>query len=88
MREKESSASDALNEVRVRVATERQQQEGLHRQRGPMAARIIELNELLDARRIDITNYESRIDSLTAENASSKSLLASGAASWNPRKRA
>ena len=70
VREKESSASDALNEVRVRVATERQQQEGLHRQRGPMAARIIELNELLDARRIDITNYESRIDSLTAENAS------------------
>ena len=70
VREKESSASDSLNEVRVRVATERQQQEGLHRQRGPMAARIIELNELLDARRIDISNYESRIDSLTAENAS------------------
>jgi len=70
VREKESSASDALNEIRVRVATERQQQEGLHRQRGPMAARIIELNELLDARRLDISNYEGRIDSLAAENAS------------------
>ena len=69
-RENESAASDSLNEIRVRVATERQQQEGLHRQRGPMAARIIELNELLDARRVDITNYESRIDSLAAENAS------------------
>ena len=69
-RENESAASDALNEIRVRVATERQQQEGLHRQRGPMAARIEELNELLDARRTDISNYESRIDSLTAENAS------------------
>jgi chromosome segregation protein len=52
------------------VATERQQQEGLHRQRGPMAARIIELNELLDARRLDISNYEGRIESLAAENAS------------------
>ena len=70
VREKESSASDALNEIRVRVATERQQQEGLHRQRGPMAARIVELNELLDARRLDISNYEGRIDSLAAENAS------------------
>jgi chromosome segregation protein len=70
VREKESSASDALNEIRVRVATERQQQEGLHRQRGPMAARIVELNELLDARRLDISNYEGRIESLAAENAS------------------
>jgi chromosome segregation protein len=70
IREKESSASDSLNEIRVRVATERQQQEGLHRQRGPMAARIIELTELLDARRLDISNYENRIESLAAENAS------------------
>lgn len=70
VRERESSASDALNEIRVRVATERQQQEGLHRQRGPMAARIVELNELLDARRVDISNYESRIEALAAENAS------------------
>ncbi len=70
VRERESSAGDSLNEIRVRVATERQQQEGLHRQRGPMAARIVELNELLDARRTDISNYESRIESLAAENAS------------------
>ena len=70
VRERESSASDALNEIRVRVATERQQQEGLHRQRGPMSARIVELNELLDARRVDISNYESRLESLAAENAS------------------
>ncbi len=68
VRESESAASDALNEIRVRVATERQQQEGLHRQRGPMAARMIELNELLDARRADIANYESRIETLTGEN--------------------
>ena len=70
VRERESSANDALNEIRVRVATERQQQEGLHRQRGPMSARIVELNELLDARRVDISNYESRVESLAAENSS------------------
>lgn len=69
-RERESSASDALNEIRVRVATERQQQENLHRQRGPMAARLAELSELLDVRRMDITNYENRIGTLEAENAS------------------
>lgn len=69
-RERESSASDALNEIRVRVATERQQQENLHRQRGPMTARLTELSELLDVRRVDITNYERRIEALEAENAS------------------
>ncbi|MEI8310178.1 MAG: chromosome segregation protein SMC, partial [Verrucomicrobiota bacterium] len=69
-RERESAASDALNEIRVRVATERQQQENLNRQRGPMTARITELSELLDARRVDIENYERRIESLAAENSS------------------
>ncbi len=69
-RERESAASDALNEIRVRVATERKQQENLHRQRGPMSARLVELSELLDARRVDITNYENRIGNLEAENAS------------------
>ncbi|MEI6071792.1 MAG: chromosome segregation protein SMC [Verrucomicrobiae bacterium] len=69
-RERESAALDALNEIRVRVATERQQQENLHRQRGPMAARLIELSEVLDARRADIRSYEERIGTLAAENAS------------------
>ena len=69
-REKESAALDALNEIRVRVATERQQQENLHRQRGPMTARLTELSELLDVRRTDIRNYEERIASLEAEDAS------------------
>ncbi|MFA7344406.1 MAG: chromosome segregation protein SMC [Terrimicrobiaceae bacterium] len=69
-RERESAASDALNEIRVRVATERQQQENLNRQRGPMAARLAELSDLLDARRVDIANYGRRIESLDAENSS------------------
>ena len=69
-RERESSAADALNEIRVRVATERQQQQNLNSQRGPMSVRLAELSELLETRRVDIANYESRIESLAAENTS------------------
>ncbi len=79
VRERENSAVEALNEVRVRVATERQQQENLNNQRGPMAARLAELAELLDARRADIANYEARIDNFEAENAS----LRESMAGWN-----
>jgi len=67
-RERETVAVEALNEIRVRVATERQQQENLNRQRGPMAARLAELGELLDARRTDISNYENRIAALETES--------------------
>jgi chromosome segregation protein len=57
-----------LNEIRVRLATGRQQLENLNRQRGPMAARLTELTEILDARRADVAAYESRIQSLVAES--------------------
>lgn len=67
-RERENAAVEDLNEIRVRVATERQQQENLNRQRGPMAARLAELAELLDVRRADIVNYETRIQTLEAES--------------------
>ncbi len=70
MRDRENSVVEDLNEIRVRVATERQQQENLNRQRGPMAARLAELAEILENRRNDISNYESRISALAAENAS------------------
>ena len=75
VRERENVAVEQLNEVRVRVATERQQQENLSRQRGPMAARLAELAELLDARRQDIANYEARIGSLQAESATLQSSI-------------
>ncbi|PTX93574.1 chromosome segregation protein SMC [Spartobacteria bacterium LR76] len=74
-RERENVAVEQLNEVRVRVATERQQQENLSRQRGPMSARLAELAELLDARRQDISNYEARIDALQAESATLQSSI-------------
>jgi chromosome segregation protein len=81
VREKESAATESLNEIRVRVATERQQQESLHRQRGPMSARILELNELLDARRTDISNYETRIETLSSENISLQASISESTAS-------
>ena len=66
-RERENAVVDDLNEIRVRVATERQQQEDLNRQRGPMAARLAELAEVLETRRADIAGYESRIQTLETE---------------------
>lgn len=66
-RERENAAVEDLNEIRVRVATERQQQEALNRQRGPMAARLAELAEVLETRRADIAGYENRIETLDAE---------------------
>jgi chromosome segregation protein len=67
-RERENAAVEDLNEIRVKVATERQQQENLNRQRGPMAARLAELAELLEVRRADIVNYETRIQTFEAES--------------------
>lgn len=67
-RERENGAVEDLNEIRVRVATERQQQENLNRQRGPMAARLAELSELLETRRADIVSYETRIQGFEAES--------------------
>jgi len=69
-RERENAAVEELNEVRVRVATDRQHQESLNRQRGPMTDRLAELAELLQARSMDINSYETRIESLSSESAS------------------
>ena len=67
-RERENAAVENFNEIRVRVATERQQQEDLNRQRGPMAARLAELAEILETRRADIAGYEGRIGILDTES--------------------
>jgi chromosome segregation protein len=67
-RDRERFATDELNELRVRVATERQQQETLARQRGPLTARVAELTELLAQREQDISEYEARISNLQSES--------------------
>ncbi len=67
-RDRERAMNDELSELRLRVATERQQQESLTRQRGPMAARVGELSELLVSRGRDIAEAERKISAFEAES--------------------
>ncbi|MGC1481510.1 MAG: chromosome segregation protein SMC [Chthoniobacterales bacterium] len=67
-RDKERSMADELSELRLRVATERQQQESLTRQRGPMAARVAELSELLASRGRDIEDADRKIHAFDGES--------------------
>ena len=68
LRGDEESLVESLNELKVRVATERQRREDLKRQRQPLANRIVELQELIGSRQGDIRNYLARIDQLEQEN--------------------
>lgn len=68
LRSHEDSLSEVLNELRVRVATERQRRENLQRQRQPIAVRLNELDDLLASRRRDIANYQERVQRLQQEN--------------------
>ena len=67
-RDRERAMGDELSELRLRVATERQQQESLTRQRGPMAARVTELSELLVSRERDIADAERKIQAFDVES--------------------
>ncbi len=78
LRERESEETDALNQLRLRVATERQQRENLQSQREPMNARLAELAELMAQRSLDIDAYRARIASLELEVA----LLQEKIAEW------
>ncbi len=67
-RDRERAMNDELSELRLRVATERQQQESLTRQRGPMAARVGELSELLVSRGRDIEEADRKISAFESES--------------------
>jgi chromosome segregation protein len=69
LRDAETLAASELAEARLRVATERQRQEALSRQRAPMEARIRELAETIAVRERDIATQEERIRALEAESA-------------------
>jgi chromosome segregation protein len=69
LRHGEEALTDVLNELRVRVATERQRKENLQRQRQPIAARLAELQDTIAGRRSDIANYAARIELTSNENA-------------------
>jgi chromosome segregation protein len=68
LRRDEETLVDSLNELRVRVATERQRKENLQRQREPMAVRLVELKDLISTRQRDIANYTARVEQFVAEN--------------------
>ena len=79
LREREEGAVELLNEQRIRVATERQQQQNLENQRSPMAARLQELGGVVAQRENDIAHYESRIAQLQTEAEE----LRGGIVAWN-----
>ncbi len=68
LRAQENEVSADLNELKIRVATERQRHSLLHHQRQPMEARIAELQGVMDERRRDISSYDDRAAALYAEN--------------------
>ena len=67
LRARENEIAAELNDLKIKVATERQRHSSLHHQRQPMEARIEELRELIDQRQRDIQNYEERAAALEAE---------------------
>jgi chromosome segregation protein len=69
LRRDEETLSDVLNELKVRVATERQRKENLQRQRQPMALRLAELQDLILSRQRDISSYTARLEQFAQENA-------------------
>jgi chromosome segregation protein len=69
LRSDEEVSANVLNELRVRVAMERQRKENLQIQREPMTVRLSELQDLIASRRRDISNYAARIEQLSNENA-------------------
>ena len=69
LRARENEIASELNELKIKVATERQRHSSLHHQRQPMEARIAELRELIDQRQQDIRSYEDRAAALEAEKA-------------------
>ncbi|MDQ3626674.1 MAG: chromosome segregation protein SMC, partial [Verrucomicrobiota bacterium] len=75
----EEETGEQLQALRLAVATEKQRHENLLSQRQPMAARAAELAELIDARRVDISNYERRIELQSIESEQTEATLESQA---------
>ena len=68
LRESEAMLTSELNEMRVRVATEKQRFASLQNQRQPMNARMAELREMIEQRRRDIEGYSAKTLQLAEDN--------------------
>ncbi|MCB1236280.1 MAG: chromosome segregation protein SMC, partial [Verrucomicrobiae bacterium] len=60
---RERQAVETVSELRTDLAVEKQSRETLQNQRGPMAGRLAELQDLLDRRHHEIDTYRGRIES-------------------------
>ncbi len=76
-RAREAETLAELNEMKVRVATERQRHSSLQNQRHPMEVRLQELRALIEQRESDIELYRSRIEASEAETAEVEASLES-----------
>ena len=73
IRSNEDSLVELLNNLKIRVATERQRKENLQRQRQPIAGRVVELKDLIVTRQNDTANYTAKIQHLQDKNTSLRS---------------
>jgi len=67
-RAQEEKTLEALNDLRLAIATARQRHESLEAQRRPMATRDAELGELIEAHKTDIASYETKLAAQAREN--------------------
>jgi chromosome segregation protein len=70
IRAQEDSFGASLNDLKISVATERQRQDNLQRQRQPLTSRMAELRELIATRENETEVYASKIQHLQEENLS------------------
>ena len=68
LRESEAVQTAELNEMRVRVATEKQRFASLQNQRQPMNSRMAELREMIEQRARDIDGYSVKAAQLAEDN--------------------
>jgi len=68
LRSNEAEAGGELNELRIKVATEKQRQDSLNNQRQPMTARLQELRDLIEQRHRDIESYHVKSQNLAEES--------------------
>ena len=69
LRVEEAEAIGALNELKIRVATERQRHSSMHHQRQPMEVRLRELEETIRQKGVEADQYAERIVLTEGENA-------------------
>ncbi|MGE5208615.1 MAG: hypothetical protein ACM3KL_04705, partial [Alphaproteobacteria bacterium] len=74
---REQELTEAINQLRLAIATDRQRNEHLVAQREPMSARDTELIELIGLRNADIATYKRKLAAHASESKESEALIQS-----------